>query len=200
VAAYTRKDGAYREAKRSGYRSRAALKLVELDRKFHLFAPGDRVLDLGCWPGGWLQIAAERVGPHGRVVGIDLAPTEPIGLEYVTSITADVADPAARHAARAALGGPANLILSDMAPKLTGIRVADAERHLALVQIAADWAAELLAARGRVLIKLFSDVESEAAKLLAESFATVHKHRPSSTRKGSSEIYALAESPRRPAR
>ena len=78
MSAYTRKDAAYREAKRTGFRSRAAIKLVDLDKRYRLFRPGGKVLDLGCWPGGWLQVAAQRVGPSGRVVGIDFAATEPL--------------------------------------------------------------------------------------------------------------------------
>jgi 23S rRNA (uridine2552-2'-O)-methyltransferase len=192
VVAYTRKDRAYLEAKRSGLRSRAALKLIELDDKFHLFASGARVLDLGCWPGGWLQVAAQRVGPTGRVVGIDREPTGPLGLDRVTVIAADAADAAAAEQVRSALGGAADVLLSDMAPKLSGIRVADRERHTALVALACTWARDVLVSDGRALIKLFQDVEVECAALLRRTFADVALHRPPSTRKGSSEIYAIA--------
>jgi 23S rRNA (uridine2552-2'-O)-methyltransferase len=192
MPAYTRKDAAYREAKRAGYRSRAAVKLCDLDRKFRLFGAAMRVVDLGCWPGGWLQVAAERVGPRGRVVGIDLAATEPLGLNNVIVLQDDAGAPVARERVREALGGPADLLLSDMAPKLSGVRVADRARHLALVELALEWARELLAPSGSAVIKLFSEVEGDAAKLLRDTFESVQKHRPSSTRKGSSEVYAIA--------
>jgi 23S rRNA (uridine2552-2'-O)-methyltransferase len=196
VSAYTRKDAAYRAAKRSGFRSRAALKLVELDEKFRLFKPGAYVVDLGCWPGGWLQVAAERVGATGKVVGVDRERTDALGLPQVVIVTADAGDPAARQVVRETLGRNADVILSDMAPKLSGVKVADRERHLALVALANEWARELLATQGRVVVKLFSEVEGESMRLLRGAFADVSLHRPPSTRKGSSEIYAVASGPR----
>ena len=195
MSGYTRKDAAYREARRAGYRSRAALKLIELDRKYRLLAPGMRVVDLGCWPGGWLQVAAERVGVRGRVVGIDLEATEPLDANVVI-LRGDVFDRASQEQVRAALGGPADLLMSDMAPKLSGVKVVDHQRHLALVELAADWARNLLGPKGRVVIKLFSDVESEATVALKIGFRSVLKHRPPSTRKGSSEIYVIASGPK----
>jgi 23S rRNA (uridine2552-2'-O)-methyltransferase len=196
VSAYTRKDRAYLEAKRTGLRSRAAFKLVELDEKFHLFAPGARVVDLGCWPGGWLQIAAQRVGAGGKVVGVDREPTADLGLGHVVVVAADAAQASTRAAVRAALGGAADVLLSDMAPKLSGVKIADRERHLALVVLARDWAIEVLAPSGRAVIKLFSDVEPDAVRLLRAAFGAVTLHRPPSSRKGSSEIYAVAKNPK----
>ena len=191
VSGYTRKDAAYREAKRSGFRSRAALKLIELDRKYRLFSPGLRVIDLGCWPGGWLQVAAQAVGPRGKVVGIDVEATEALE-PHVTILQGDVFDVASAERAHAALGGPADLLLSDMAPKLSGVRVADVQRHLALVEQVCSWSKRLLGKDGRAVIKLFSDVESDATVLIRACFRSVTKHRPTSTRKGSSEIYCIA--------
>jgi 23S rRNA (uridine2552-2'-O)-methyltransferase len=196
VSAYTRKDAAYREAKRSGYRSRAAIKLIDLDRKFRLFAPAARVIDLGCWPGGWLQVAAERVGARGRVVGVDVEPTALPSATNVTVIQGDAGDAGVRRRTLDALGGRADLLLSDMAPKLSGVKIADHERLLALVGLAIEWASEVLAPNGRAVVKLFSDVEGEASKMLAAAFFTVARHRPPATRKGSSEIYAIAARPR----
>src|SRR3954463_3594341 len=106
------------EARRLGYRSRAAFKLIELDDRFRLLLPGRRVVDLGCAPGGWTQVAVERVGPRGIVVGVDLAETAPIA--GATILRADVHDDAAVTAIRAELGGLADLVLSDMAPSATG--------------------------------------------------------------------------------
>jgi 23S rRNA (uridine2552-2'-O)-methyltransferase len=198
VAPYTRKDRAYREAKRSGFRSRAALKLAELDKKFGVFSVGARVVDLGCWPGGWLQVAAERVGTGGKVVGVDRERTETLGLPQVIVITADAGDPAARSVVTDALGGKADVLLSDMAPKLSGVKIADRERHLALVMVAVEWARDVLAPRGRAVVKLFSGVEADSLEVLREAFTSVAVHRPPSTRKGSSEIYAIAAGPKEP--
>src|SRR5690349_17668819 len=106
------------EAQRLGYRSRAAFKLIELDDRFRLLLPGRRVVDLGCAPGGWAQVAVERVRPRGTVVGIDLAETAPI--TGATILRADVHDPNAVTAIKVELGGLADLVLSDMAPSTTG--------------------------------------------------------------------------------
>src|SRR6266849_5512804 len=101
------------EARRLGYRSRAAFKLIQLDDRFRLLAPGRRIVDLGVAPGGWSQIAATRIGPHGRIVGVDLNPTDPIA--GATLLIGDFRDPATAERIRDALGGPADLVLSDMA-------------------------------------------------------------------------------------
>src|SRR5438094_2757226 len=105
------------EARRLGYRSRAAFKLIQLDTRFHLLAPGRRVVDLGCAPGGWTQVAALRVGAHGTVVGVDLNPTDPIAGTMI--MTGDFRDPATADRTRDALGGPADVVLSDMAAPAT---------------------------------------------------------------------------------
>src|SRR5262244_773190 len=101
------------EARRLGYRSRAAFKLIELDERFRLLRPGQRVVDLGCAPGGWTQVAVARVGRYGVVVGVDVIETVPI--PGATLLTADVRDPATLAAIGVALGGPADIVLSDMA-------------------------------------------------------------------------------------
>src|SRR5690242_4951300 len=118
------------EAHRAGYRSRAAFKLIQLDVRFHLLAPGSRVVDLGCAPGGWTQVAVERVGKRGAVVGIDLNPTDPI--PGATVLQGDFTDPATAAQIRDALGGPADLVLSDMAAPATGHAATDHLRIVAL--------------------------------------------------------------------
>lgn len=193
MPAYERKDAAYRRAKREGYRSRAAYKLAELDRRFGLLRPGARVVDLGCWPGGWLQVAAERVGPTGRVVGIDVKPPEPFGVAQIEVVTGDLADESVVDRVRAALGGPADVVLSDLAPKLSGIRHSDAARHAELVRLAFLRARAWLAPGGSLLLKLFMDAEFEG--LLAELravFSAVRSTKPDATRRGSAELYTLA--------
>lgn len=199
VSAYERKDAAYRRAKREGYRSRAAYKLEELDRRFGLLRRGARVVDIGCWPGGWLQVAAERVGPTGRVVGIDVKPADPIAVPQVEIVTGDVRDEALVDRVRVALGGPADVVLSDLAPKLSGIRHADAARHAELARLAIARARAWLGPGGALLLKLFMDSEFEA--LLAElraTFASVRSTKPDSTRRGSAELYTLARGLRAP--
>jgi 23S rRNA (uridine2552-2'-O)-methyltransferase len=196
MCAYERKDAAYRRAKREGLRSRAAFKLEELDVRFHLFSPGKRVVDLGCWPGGWLEIAARAVGPRGRVVGVDLVHTDVSKLANVTALEGDVSDPRVLERVREALGGDADVVLSDMAPKLSGVRVADLERHRALAELAIGFALAVLRPNGILVVKLFSGCEREVFERLRGSFARVVRVRPETTRKGSSELYAVAFEPR----
>jgi len=197
MATYDRHDATYRAARKAGYRSRAAIKLEQIDARFRLFRRGARVLDLGCWPGGWLQVAAARVGPGGRVVGVDLEAIEPLAEPAVHTIVGDAGDRDVRSSVAEELGGRAHLLLSDMAPKLTGIKVADRAREMALVELAVDVALELLAPRGRMVVKLFSGVEGEATALLKRHFASVAKHRPEASRRGSSELYAVVGDRRR---
>lgn len=193
MAAYQRKDSAYRRAKEEGYRSRAAFKLEEMDRRFRLFRQGMRVVDLGCWPGAWLQYAASRVGERGKVVGIDLVPVDDLGRANVCSLAADVTKAETVTRILEILSGPADLLLSDLAPKLTGVRHADASRHAALVRSAIGQANELLAVDGTLVVKLFMDGEYPTlAKELREAYADVRVWRPETTRQGSAELYACA--------
>ena len=192
MTAYDRKDSAYRTAKREGLRSRAAMKLRELDDRFHFLLPGRRVLELGCWPGGWLQIAARRVGRSGAVVGVDLVEVEPLGLENVRTIAGDVRDREVLAKALDLLGGRADVLLSDLAPKLSGVKAVDNARHEGLVRIAVEAAGLVLVPSGGLLVKLFSSCEADMTKLLRSRFEEVTKIRPDSTRKGSSELYGAA--------
>ena len=196
MAVYRPKDSVYRTARAAGLRSRAAVKLEEIDQRFKLFRRGQRVLDLGAWPGGWLQIAANRVGPSGRVVGVDLEPIEPLGLDHVATIVGDARSAEVRASMAVALGGPADVLLCDMAPKLSGVKAADRARHLELAEAAIGCASHLLAPGGKAVIKLFSGVEGEAVALLRTCFESVSRFRPPATRKGSQELYAVAERPR----
>ncbi len=196
MSAYERKDATYRTAKKAGLRSRAGIKLEDLDQRFRLLAPGNRVVDLGCWPGAWLQVAAQRVGPSGTVVGVDLVRTEPLARANVTTIVGDACDPEIQASVIAAAGGPIDVVLSDLSPKLTGIRATDQAREEALVEVAIDFAHRVLTPHGRLLVKLFSDVEVAMTRKLRESFSRVTAWRPPSTRKGSSEIYVMAASRR----
>ena len=188
---YERKDAHYRRARAEGYRARSAYKLAELDQRFALLRPGDRVIDLGAWPGAWMQVALERVGPSGRVVGIDLV--EPAPLAGAEVVVGDVRDPAVLAAARARAGGAAGVVLCDIAPKLTGIRDTDEARADELVDTVLAALPGLLQPGGRFLVKLFmGPSHPDVMRRLRALFATVRTTRPEASRKGSSEIYAVA--------
>jgi len=193
LSRYQRKDAFHQRAKREGYRSRAAYKLAELADRHRLLAPGARVVDLGCWPGGWLQVAIERVGPTGRVVGVDLAAIDPpLDNANVIAMTGDFADPAILQAILDALGRPADVLLSDAAPKLTGIRDADRAHEEALLEAVAAALPILLRKGGTLLCKLLDGPEAEAiARRLAARFEEAKTLRPEATRKGSAERYLL---------
>src|SRR5690348_12181065 len=160
------------EARRLGYRSRAAFKLIQLDRRFHLLAPRRRVVDLGCAPGGWTQVAAAKVGAHGRVVGVDLNPADPVaGAELLQG---DFAEPAIATAIREALGGPADLVLSDMAAPATGHAATDHLRIVALAEDAFAFAQTILNPGGAFVAKVFQGgAEGDLLTTLKQAFAEV---------------------------
>jgi 23S rRNA (uridine2552-2'-O)-methyltransferase len=190
---YERKDALYRRAKQEGYRSRAAFKLAELQRRTRLIRRGDAVVDLGAWPGGWLQIAAELVGPAGRVVGIDVVPVAALADARVAVLEADVADPALPERVRELLGRPADVVLSDMAPKLSGIAPRDAARSAELLEAAGRFAGATLRPGGTLAAKTFGGAEMEAARAaLRARFGRVRLVGLEATRKGSSELYLVA--------
>ncbi len=193
MARYQRKDAFHQRAKREGYRSRAAYKLAELADRHGILAPGARVADLGCWPGGWLQVASERVGPAGRVVGVDLAAVDPpLNNANVISMIGDFSEPAVLKAILEMLAAPADVLLSDAAPKLTGIRDADRAREEALLEAVAAALPILLRPGGDLLCKLLDSPEAGAlGRRLASSFAEAKTLRPEATRKGSAERYLL---------
>jgi 23S rRNA (uridine2552-2'-O)-methyltransferase len=178
-------------AKREGFRSRAAFKLIEIDDKHHLLKPGAKVADLGAAPGGWSQVAAKRVGARGRVVGIDiLAMDEIAGVDFAQI---DFLDPAAPAKLKAMLGGPADVVLSDMAANATGHRPTDHLKIMALVEAAAEFASEVLKDGGGFLAKVIQGgTESELLAALKRDFATVKHVKPAASRADSAELYVLA--------
>ena len=189
---YNRKDAPYRQAKAAGYRARSAYKLIQLDERFRLLHRDDLVADLGAWPGAWLQVAAERVGSHGRVVGLDRVAIEPIAFPNVTCLVGDVRDATAIAAVREHLGGPASVVLCDLSPKLSGVRATDDARASELTSAALDVTALLLRPRGRLLVKLFMSPDYPAhVAHLKSSFTEVRTTRPEASRRGSSELYAV---------
>lgn len=179
-------------ARAEGWRSRAAYKLIELDEKFRLLRPGQRVLDLGAAPGGWSQVAARRVGASGRVVAVDINPFD--ALPDVAQIEADVCDPDSEAAIRAALAGPADLVISDMAPPASGHRATDHLRIVALVEAAADLAAGLMAPGGAFVAKVWhGGADSELLAILKRDYARVRHAKPPASRSDSAEIYLVAQ-------
>jgi 23S rRNA (uridine2552-2'-O)-methyltransferase len=182
------------QARREGYRSRAAFKLIEIDDKHKLFKPGQRIVDLGAAPGGWSQVAAARVATRegsGRVVAIDLLEMDPI--EGVESRRMDFHDPHAPRLLREWLGGPADGVLSDMAANATGHRKTDQLRIMGLVELAADFASEVLAPGGFFLAKVLQGgAEGEVLARLKREFAVVRHVKPKASRADSAELYLLA--------
>lgn len=191
---YHRKDSFHARAKAQGYRSRAAFKLLELAKTHRLIRRGDVVVDLGAWPGGWLQVAAEVTGPSGLIIGVDQRPIDDLGLAHVRTLVGDVADRDVRGRVRAECGGrQVDVLLSDLAPSLSGVRARDEAQADALLDCTLDWARELLRPGGQLLVKLFmsSDFAQRRERLRAV-FAAVRTTKPEATRKGSAEVYAIA--------
>ena len=190
--AYQRKDAFYARAKAEGYRSRASYKLLDLARRYQLFKRGDHVVDLGAWPGGWLQVAAELVGPRGVVVGVDLVPIDPLPQAWVSTLVGDASEPAVLEQLRERCGGRVDVVLSDMSPKLSGIRDRDAARSEGLAEAAVGIAEQLVAPGGRMVMKVFSGAESEALRLARRVFTAATLTKPESSRRESAEMYLVA--------
>jgi 23S rRNA (uridine2552-2'-O)-methyltransferase len=179
------------EAHRLGYRSRAAFKLIQLDKRFHLLKPGMRVVDLGCAPGGWSQIAARRVGAQGRVVGVDLSATEPI--EGAILLTGDFRDAEMAEHIHALLDGPADLVLSDMAAPATGHAATDHLRIVALAEDGFAFAESILRPGGAFVAKVFQGgAEGSLLAALKRAFAEVRHAKPAASRAESAETYVVA--------
>ncbi len=178
-------------ARREGFRSRAAFKLAEIDDKYRVLRKGARVIDLGAAPGGWSQVAMQRVGPSGHVVGIDVLEMDPIaGVDFVTL---DFFDATAPAKLKAMLGGEADVVLSDMAANATGHRKTDHIKIVAIVEAAAEFAREVLKPGGAFLAKVIQG-GTEPALLadLKRDFATVRHVKPAASRTDSAELYLLA--------
>jgi len=182
-------------AKAEGYRARAAYKLLELDAKFHILKRGARVVDLGAAPGGWAQIAVRR---GCRVVGIDLLPIEPMpGVEFLQM---DFLDPEAPGALIAALGGPPEVVLSDMAANTTGHAKTDQIRTGALAEAAADFAIAHLAPGGTFVTKAFQGgLDAAVLGRLKQAFTSVRHAKPPASRTESAEVYVVAQGRKPPA-
>ncbi|MBL1256761.1 RlmE family RNA methyltransferase [Methylocystis sp. Sn-Cys] len=181
-------------AKREGYRSRAAYKLIEMDDRYHLLKPGARIVDLGAAPGGWSQIAADRVKAkdgRGKVVGVDLLDMEPIpGVQFAVK---DFNDEDAPDFIKEMLGGEADGVMSDMAANATGHKQTDHLRIVALAELAADFAMDVLAPGGFFVAKVLQGgTEGQLLTRLKRDFAAVRHVKPAASRADSAELYVLA--------
>ncbi|MBV9203752.1 MAG: RlmE family RNA methyltransferase [Alphaproteobacteria bacterium] len=183
------------EAKRLGYRSRSAFKLIQLDDRFRLLSPGHRILDLGCAPGGWTQVAVERVGAlSGRVVvvGVDIAEAAPI--PGAALLRADIREPAVLAAIKAELGDLADVVLSDMAPSAIGHAATDHLRIVALAEAAWSVAEQILKPGGTFVAKVFQGgAEGALLARLKQAFAQLRHAKPAASRAESAETYVIGK-------
>jgi 23S rRNA (uridine2552-2'-O)-methyltransferase len=194
MARYEPHDKFYRKAREQGLKSRAAFKLEEIIERFKLVREGARVIDLGCAPGGWLVILARAVGARGRVVGVDLTACQSSAPNVVT-IAGDVRDAAVRDAIAKNAGGPADLVTSDLAPKLSGIRERDQALALELLITALEFARAQLRPGGAMVAKVFmGEGFDEIRASFVRAFDKVEIVRTRATRPGSSELYVVARS------
>jgi 23S rRNA (uridine2552-2'-O)-methyltransferase len=184
-------DPYVKRAKAEGYRSRAAYKLIELDEKFHFLKGVERVVDLGIAPGGWTQVVRKQV-PKAAVVGIDLLPTDPI--EGATILQMDFLADDAPERLREALGGDADLVLSDMAANTVGHPQTDHLRTMGLVEAGLEFAGEVLKPGGAYVAKVLAGgADNNLVAELKRRFTTVKHAKPPASRKGSSEWYVVAQ-------
>jgi 23S rRNA (uridine2552-2'-O)-methyltransferase len=187
-----RHDRFYRAAKKQSYRSRAAIKLSQIDLRYGLFRERDVVVDLGAAPGGWSQIARERVGPSGRVLAVDLTAISP--LSGVEIFRGDFREPQVQALLFERLGRPADIVVSDMAPRLSGHPAVDVARSLDLAEAALDFAIRALRPGGHFLVKVFQgDGYREYVRRVAKHFSQVKGVKPSASSETSSEIFILGK-------
>ena len=191
---YNLKDAYYRKAKKEGYRSRSAYKLQELNRRFQLIRSGNRVVDMGAAPGGWLQVTSRLVGPKGKVIGIDLQSIDPINEKNVVFLKGDITSENSLKQIKEHLGSFADCLISDLSPRLSGVRDTDISRSVELAVAALEFAHFILKPGGSFLLKTFMGQETEVfAVELKRQFDSLQRNRPDATRKASSEIYFIAK-------
>lgn len=190
---YKRKDHFYKRAKAEGYHARSAYKLMEIDRRFRILKKGSRVIELGSWPGGWSKVISQAVGPRGSVIGIDLKSPEgamPDNFHFIRgdAESAELADRLLPHA-----GNKVDLVLSDMSPRLSGVRVRDIEHSARLAGRVLHLCGIFLRKGGVVVVKLFKgEGVDDVTDQFKRSFARIERAEPAARRKGSSEFYLIA--------
>jgi len=192
VATYEPRDKFYRKARAMGLPSRAAFKIEEIIARNRLVSSGARIVDLGCAPGGWLVILVAAAGASGRVVGVDLVPVKnpPAG---TIAIVGDILDPAVAAHVQSELGGRADLVTSDLAPKLTGIAARDETRSRELIDSALSFAIAILKPGAAMVAKLFMGAQfKDIVDSFKQHFGSVEVTRTKASRPGSSELYIVA--------
>lgn len=179
-------------AQKEGYRSRAAYKLLEIDEKDHLLRPGMAVVDLGATPGGWSQVAARKVGHAGKVIALDLLPLDPIhGVDFIQGDFRE--DAVLKQLEDKLQGRKIGLVISDMAPNISGVASMDQARAMHLAELAMEFAIEHLTPEGSFLVKVFQGAGfEEYLKQMRSSFSKVVTRKPKASRDRSSEVYLLA--------
>ena len=189
-------DPYVQRSRKEGYRARSAYKLIEIDDRDRVLKPGVLVVDLGAAPGGWTQVVVKRVGATGRVVAIDLLDMAPVDGALV--IQGDISAPSGLAAVTTALGGQrVDVVLSDMAPNLSGIAISDQARMMALAELARDFAVGQLKPAGAFLVKVFQgEGYDEFLRSLRAAFGKVVVRKPDASRGESAELYLLARDPR----
>jgi len=188
-------DPYVKQARSRGYRARAAFKLLELDERDHFLKSGQKIVDLGAAPGSWAQVAAERAGPQGRVVALDILPMD--ALEGVAFIQGDFREAGVLAQLEALVGEKVDLVLSDMAPNISGIAASDQARSMDLAELALEFACDWLAPGGVFVVKLFQgEGFDEFVRTARTRFDRVRLRKPAASRKKSREIYLVADSRR----
>ena len=186
-----KKEHYYRQAKKTGYRARSAFKLKQINSKHNVISAGNTVIDLGCAPGGWLQVASELVGEEGSVVGVDLTGIEPI--DGVIFIRGDARQQETRRKILDA-AGRADVVISDMSPNITGHYSMDHARSVDLAEMALEIACSTLKNGGNFVVKVFQgDMFKDYFDSVKSRFRFVKGHSPAASRKSSSEIYIVAK-------
>ena len=183
----------YKQAKKQGYRARSSYKLKQIQKKYHIISKGDYVLDLGAAPGGWSQVAKEFCGPDGKIIGIDLLPITPIS--DVVFLRGDITDDASIKRIKYVLDGNVpRVVLSDMAPNISGNYSVDHAQSVYLSMCALDLARDLLGDKGNFVCKVFmGESFEELLEMVKKVFQSVHCFSPPASRKSSSEIYIIGK-------
>lgn len=185
-----RRDQYRRLAKDQGYRARSAYKLLQINRSYNVLKKGDKVVDLGCAPGGWLQVAVKEVRPSGKVIGIDLKPVTPVVDAII--LQGSIEDPNMLSKIEEILGSKADVVLSDLAPNVSGVWDIDHARQISLSTIALQFTQRLLRIGGSSVFKVFEgDMLKEFRSELDRNFSKVFLSKPSASRQESSELYII---------
>ncbi|MEM3713028.1 MAG: RlmE family RNA methyltransferase [Thermoproteota archaeon] len=189
-----RNDPYFLLSKKEGYRSRASFKLKQMVDEYGIIGLGDKVLDIGCAPGGWLQVASQHVGDSGLVIGVDIKPMEDLGLENVKTIVMDVFDEGFTDAVLKLSGDKFDVVLSDLSPNMSGIYEIDHGRQIEMVERVISLLKKILKKDGCLIVKVFEgEYARKVDKKVSKMFEFVKRFKPMASRKGSSEYYLVAK-------